>query len=543
MSSCWKAKKEQEKKIKIDELCYNSILNREEIEKKLKSFLLVFEKEFNNLNFKKGVYLYGLPGSGKTFFVKKILTQMGYDIISFDAGNIRNKSFIDGITSNNMSRENVLNIMHGKSKKIAILMDEIDGMNSGDKGGITSLIKLIRQKKTKKQKLEAVVHNPIICIGNYYIDKKIKELMKVCDVFELKIPTNLQIGQILDKVTPHPLDHHHRSKWIEMINGDLRKIDVLQRISSHRSIIHQASADEESKERDAILEKLFRFKKARHLDTKQTTLNIMQKRLNVQTHSSYINETDRTIVGLLYHENIIDAIKKEVSQAPSRYYSFYAKILKNMCFADYIDRITFQYQIWVFNEMTSLIKTYSNNHHFHEEFPHFASASATATKAQAPSASDMRFTKVLTKYSTEYNNQFFLYNLCISMQMDKKDMLAFFQELRLIHGTDMLNNSEKFNMIYSLFEKYDISKLDIKRIYRYLDKNIKNEIDLLILPSSSSSSSTSSTSSFSSHLPLIVSTNIKRESSSSAFIDGCASSPLELEFEYGFREEEWSHQT
>ena len=55
-------------------------------------------------------------------------------------------------------------------------MDEIDGMNNGDKGGINSLIKLIRPKKTKKQKLEEITLNPIICIGNYHIDKKIKEL-------------------------------------------------------------------------------------------------------------------------------------------------------------------------------------------------------------------------------------------------------------------------------------------------------------------------------------------------------------------------------
>ena len=33
-------------------------------------------------------------------------------------------------------------------------LDEIDGMNNGDKGAIISLIKLIRQKKTKKQKLK-----------------------------------------------------------------------------------------------------------------------------------------------------------------------------------------------------------------------------------------------------------------------------------------------------------------------------------------------------------------------------------------------------
>jgi hypothetical protein len=57
--------------------------------------------------------------------------------------------------------------------------NEIDGMNNGDKGGINTLIKLIRPTKNKKQKLEEVTMNPIICIGNYHIDKKIKELMKV----------------------------------------------------------------------------------------------------------------------------------------------------------------------------------------------------------------------------------------------------------------------------------------------------------------------------------------------------------------------------
>ena len=74
-------------------------------------------------------------------------------------------------------------------------MDEIDGMNSGDKGGITSLIKLVRPKKTKKQKLENYSSNLIFCIGNYHMDKKIKELMKVSNVYEIKNPTqeNMEI--------------------------------------------------------------------------------------------------------------------------------------------------------------------------------------------------------------------------------------------------------------------------------------------------------------------------------------------------------------
>ena len=49
-----------------------------------------------------------------------------------------------------MSDQNIL-LLYGKSKKIAIVMDEIDGMNSGDKGGINSLIKLIRPKKLKNK--------------------------------------------------------------------------------------------------------------------------------------------------------------------------------------------------------------------------------------------------------------------------------------------------------------------------------------------------------------------------------------------------------
>ena len=66
---------------------------------------------------------------------------------------IRNKNVINEITKYNMSNVNVVT-MFQKKKKIVILMDEIDGMNNGDKGGINALIKIIRPKKTKKQKQE-----------------------------------------------------------------------------------------------------------------------------------------------------------------------------------------------------------------------------------------------------------------------------------------------------------------------------------------------------------------------------------------------------
>ena len=76
----------------------------------------------------------------------------------------------------------------------------------------------------------------------------------------------------------------------------------------------------------------------------------------------------------------------------------------------------------------------------------------------------MRFTKVLTKYSTEYNNYLFIQNLCQQLGMDKKDLFSFFLELK--------NNCDD-NQLLLLFENFEITKLDINRIYRYIEKYTK----------------------------------------------------------------------
>ena len=133
---------------------------------------------------------------------------------------------------------------------------------------------------------------------------------------------------------------------------------------------------------------------------------------------------------------------------------FYLTQLDNICFADYIDRITFQKQIWQFNEMSSLIKTFKNNKLYHEYFD----------KKQKYNPHEVRFTKVLTKYSTEYNNSLFIQKLCQKLGMDKKDLFGFFIDFK---------NSHNDNEIICLLENYEISKLDINRIYRYIEKYIK----------------------------------------------------------------------
>jgi SpoVK/Ycf46/Vps4 family AAA+-type ATPase len=414
-------------------LQFTKLLQRESEYNKIKCLLNQFDNK--NLTTKKGIYIYGEPGIGKTQFVIDILKELNYDIIKYDAGDIRNKNIIDTITKHNMSNKNIMSLFNNKIKKIVILMDEIDGMNNGDKSGINSLIKLIRPKKTKKQKKDEISLSPIICIGNYHFNKKMKELMKVCNTIELKKPSVLQINNILQILIPN-VSEELKMVMTEYIYGDLRKLKGIYQIYNMY---------EDKELFNKILLNLLQSKSYND-DTKKITQKLINNPYSINDHLNIMNETDRTIIGLLWHENIIDALDK---MDKSKSIPFYIDILNNMCFADYIDRITFQKQIWQFNEMSSLIKTFKNNKIYHETF------------SNKKLINDVRFTKVLTKYSTEYNNSTFIQNLCQQLNMDKKDLFGFF--------IDIQNKYSDIDRL-ELFENYDISKLDINRIYRYLEK-------------------------------------------------------------------------
>tara|TARA_B100000900_G_scaffold412385_1_gene434055 strand:- start:1582 stop:2922 length:1341 start_codon:yes stop_codon:yes gene_type:complete len=434
----------------------NKVLDRKDIENEIKNILLNFNELNKDTKFKKGIYVYGSPGCGKTEFVKNIISDLDYDIIHYDAGDVRNKALMDSITSNNISTCNVLDMMRGKQKKIVLVMDEIDGLNNGDKGGINALIKIIRQKKTKKQRAENKSINPIICIGNYYMDKKIKELMKVCNVFELKKPNDNQIQHFLNTLfIDYQLNDNYKTHIIKYIQGDLRKLIYFSDIYKKKP--HLINSNN--------IKDIFQLK-SHNDDAKQITKSLINNKVHIDKHTSFMNETDRTIVALLWHENIIDMLE---NSDINKSIPFYLKILNNICYADYIDRVTFQNQIWQFNEMSSLIKTFYNNKIYHDTFPEYQNK-------YKPLNNEVRFTKVLTKYSTEFNNIVFIYNLCQQLDMDKKDMIAFFQELRLFFGKEFYDDTVIYAEIEKIFEGYSISKLDIKRIFRYIDKNVKKEI-------------------------------------------------------------------
>ena len=103
---------------------FNEILGRTEIANQIADFLTRFQEIRQDIDQKKGVYLYGASGIGKTQFILSIVRKMGYDPILYDAGDVRNKTFMDSIASQYLSTNNVLQLFRKQPKQIAIIMDE-----------------------------------------------------------------------------------------------------------------------------------------------------------------------------------------------------------------------------------------------------------------------------------------------------------------------------------------------------------------------------------------------------------------------------------
>lgn len=416
-------------------ICYNSILEREEIKKDIINKLNEFQNNKHIKNIKRGFYISGECGIGKTEFVKKILKELDYDIVHYSACDIRNKAVIENMDTSNMADTCVISMFNKKKRNIAIIMDEIDGLNSGDKGGITSLINIIRPKKTKKQMLELITNNPIFCISTNEIDKKIKELIKVSHYYELKRPTSDQLKCVIDNLFN---SENKITKELIYIYSqyDLRKINSIFNIyKKNKNILFK------------ILNQNILVKKSIIEISKDIVKTIYKNNISLNLHNIYINENDRTIVALLWHENICDILSNNNNIETLQ---FYYKLLENMCYGDYIDRITFQKQIWQFNELSSIIKVMYNNYLLHNEY-----------NKLLKNINEIRFTKVLTKYSTEFNNYTFFQKISNMLSLDKKDILTYFMYL--------YNNKENE---YIISDNYNINTLDINRIYRYINSHI-----------------------------------------------------------------------
>ena len=224
----------------MDKINITNLLERTDIASNIISYINTIDENIYKNNIKKCVYIHGNSGSGKTFLIKEILTKLDYNIIEYNIFSIKNK-INDFLLENTGKNKNILNLFNNVSKKNIILIDNIDTINFIDKTIISNLIKILRPKKNKRQKLDDNTSSPIICIGDNNSDKKIKELIKISYVVELNNPTNDQINNILKILIPN-FSNIYNSNIINnvllFINRNLRKVNQILLLHKNNLLVH-----------------------------------------------------------------------------------------------------------------------------------------------------------------------------------------------------------------------------------------------------------------------------------------------------------------
>ena len=134
----------------------------------------------------KPLLLVGPPGIGKTTMSFLAGKQFGYDMISLNASDVRNKKNIQEILTPVLGNQTVLG-------EPMIFIDEVDGIHGrSDYGGVEALINILKEPTV-----------PIVLAGNYDSSDKMKKIKKVVKTLQISPLSprflKLYLNMILEK--------------------------------------------------------------------------------------------------------------------------------------------------------------------------------------------------------------------------------------------------------------------------------------------------------------------------------------------------------
>ena len=307
------------------------------------------------------VFLVGPPGVGKTTLAYRVMEQMNMRVSEFNASHTRSGACFRKIILPLLQRGGVIHMMETSSTQkggLGVILDEIDGLSSGEKGGLQSLLAYLREWKPSNPGV------PVIFISNTIQQRMLQMISRYCLTFKVGNADENQVRQLLGKEIPQ--------QWTSLAGGDLRPL-----LRGEYSYDAATFADEDYVNIPDSVVPL----------AKWCLYSEMDPYLTLEMENN-----DSNLAGLVIAENIpdrLECVKGDTKEA----WDLYLKMFRCIQESDYADYWAFFYQTWRLLGLSQDVKLNTMNLFLSQYAPYVGE----------PPKGDIRYTPVLTKQSALFN--------------------------------------------------------------------------------------------------------------------------------------------
>jgi len=411
------------------------------------------------------ILLTGQSGLGKTSSASCILNAYGYQIKEFNASDIRTKTQVNESLYNLIDVKQVL-----RTRPIAIIMDEIDGMSGGDKGGLSELIRYInpnrgKGNRKKEDQEKKVPLPPIICICNNIGDKKLQDFRKDCLELAFKLPNHKDLEILLKRICRAEklnLDQDAIDLVIDYSQGDYRRlINYLQSLDSlliDNNVVLGAQEIEQcnfiigQKSMDMNLEK-----GVRHLITNSEVDPGLSLQVYNNHKSQFICSIYENYVQLTVNNSQIKPLPFEVTNTKSiktnrvmGKLDQISQVIDDITWSDMVDKIMHKNQLWYLHKVHGLLSCHLPSVELHSN-----------------QIDRLNYSSSWSKFNLQKCNEKDIYNLSSKLKTNTGDTdVQILSQIILHNLLDSDQDPVKMNKAIQLLKGYGLDYNHIKTLIK-----------------------------------------------------------------------------